>query len=37
MLKDIVLQHKAEKEKLLSKSYISREKLDFARKFLDNI
>ncbi len=35
MLKDIVLQHKVEKEKLLSKSYVLREKLDFARKFLD--
>lgn len=35
MLKDIVLQHKAEKEKLLSKSYVLREKLDFAQKFLD--
>lgn len=35
MLKNIVLQQKAEKEKLLSKSYILREKLSFAQKFLD--
>jgi len=35
MLKEIVLQHKAEKEKLLLKSYVLREKLSFAKKFLD--
>ena len=35
MIKDIVLQHKLEKEKLLSKSYILREKLDFAKKNLE--
>jgi hypothetical protein len=34
MIKDIVLQHQLEKERLLSKDYIPREKLDFAKKFL---
>ena len=34
MIKDIVLQHQLEKERLLSKDYILREKLDFAKKFL---
>lgn len=34
MIKDIILQHRAEKDKFLSKEYISREKLNFARKFL---
>lgn len=34
-MKDIVLQHKLEKTKLVSKEYVLREKLDFARKFLD--
>lgn len=36
MIKDIILQHKVEKEKLLSKSYIFREKLDFANSFIEN-
>ena len=35
MIKNIVLQHKAEKEKLLSKNYILREKLTPAKKVLD--
>jgi len=35
MLKDIVLQHKIEKEKFLSKEYILREKLVFAKKNLE--
>lgn len=35
MLKTTILQHKIEKEKFVSKSYILREKLSFARKFLD--
>jgi hypothetical protein len=35
MIKEIVLQHKKEKENLLSKKYVLREKLDFARKFLE--
>jgi len=35
MIKDIVLQHKLEKEKFLSREYISRDKLVFAKKFLD--
>lgn len=35
MIKNIILQHKLEQEKLLSKNYISREKLNFAKKFLD--
>lgn len=34
MIKDIVLQHKIEKERLLSKDYVSREKLDFGRRFV---
>lgn len=34
MLKNIVLQHKLEKEKFLSQEYVWREKLDFAQKFL---
>ncbi|MEW6619093.1 MAG: ATP-binding protein [bacterium] len=36
MTKEIVLQHKLEKERLLSKDYIEREKLDFGRKYLDS-
>lgn len=35
MIRDIVLQHKLEKEKLLAKKYIQREKLAFAKKFLE--
>lgn len=35
MIKEIILQHKKEKEDLLSKHYISREKLPFAAKFID--
>lgn len=35
MLKDIVFQHKKEKEEFLSKNYIWREKLSFAQKFLE--
>lgn len=36
MIKNTVLQHKSEKEKLLSKDYILREKLDFGKRFLDS-
>lgn len=36
MIENIVLQHKAEKEKLLSEKYIFREKLPSAQKFLDH-
>jgi len=36
MIKDIVLQHKAEKEKFLSENYIPREKMNLAGKFLDS-
>lgn len=36
MLKDTILQHKLEKEQLLSKEYILREKLGFAKKFLES-
>lgn len=35
MIQNTILQHKLEKENLLSKEYIKREKLDFAKKFLD--
>ncbi|MBZ1345221.1 MAG: ATP-binding protein [Candidatus Nealsonbacteria bacterium] len=35
MIKNIILQHKLEQEKFLSKEYITREKLNFAKKFLD--
>ena len=35
MLKNLLLQHKKEKELLLSKPYILREKLNFAKKFLE--
>jgi len=35
MIKDTILQHKLEQERLLSKEYIVREKLNFAKKFLD--
>ncbi|MBU4370004.1 ATP-binding protein [Patescibacteria group bacterium] len=35
MIKDTILQHKIEKEKILSESYILREKLDFAKNFLN--
>ncbi|MGB9706764.1 MAG: ATP-binding protein [Microgenomates group bacterium] len=34
-IKDIILQHKKEKENFLSKDYVLREKLDFAKKFLE--
>ncbi len=36
MIKDIVYQHKLEKENLISKKYIFREKLNFAKKFIDS-
>ncbi|MEW6006992.1 MAG: ATP-binding protein [bacterium] len=36
MVKDIVGQHKVEKERLLLKDYILREKLNFAKKYLDS-
>lgn len=36
MLKDTLLQHKTEKERYLSENYLPREKMDFARKFLDS-
>lgn len=35
MIQNIILQHKKEKELLISKPYISREKLNFAKKFLE--
>ena len=35
-LKNIVLQHKLEQEEILSQDYILREKLDFAKKYLDS-
>jgi len=36
MIKNIVYQHKLEKENLINKEYIPREKLDFAREFMDS-
>jgi len=36
MIKDIVLQHKAERDTFVSKGYILREKLEFGKKFLDS-
>ena len=36
MIKDIVYQHKVEKDNLISKKYIFREKLNFAKKFIDS-
>ncbi len=36
MLKEIFIQHKSERVRLLSKSYILREKLDFVKRFLDS-
>ncbi|MHB1274616.1 MAG: ATP-binding protein [Candidatus Humimicrobiaceae bacterium] len=36
MIKNIVYQHKLEKESLVSKEYIFREKLNFAKKFVDS-
>ena len=36
MIKDIILQHKLEKEYLLSKEYVYREGLDVAEKFIDS-
>ena len=35
MIKNTILQHKIEKEKILSENYILREKLDFTKQFLD--
>jgi len=35
-MKEIILQHKAEKERILSQKYVSREKLAFAKKQLEN-
>lgn len=35
MIRDIILQHKKEKEIFLSKTYVLREKLSFAKKFLE--
>jgi len=35
MIKNTILQHKIEKEKMLSENYILREKLDFAKNFLN--
>lgn len=35
MIRDIVYQHKLEREDFLSKEYVPREKVDFARKFID--
>ena len=36
MIKNIVYQHKFEKENLINKEYIFREKLNFAKKFIDS-
>lgn len=36
MIKDTVLQHKLEKERLLGKTYFLRERLDIGKKFLDS-
>ena len=36
MIKEVLLQHKKEKESLLSKVYVSREKLQMAKKFLSS-
>ncbi|MCG2687150.1 AAA family ATPase [Candidatus Parcubacteria bacterium] len=36
MIKDIVLQHKLEKEKFLAQEYVPREQLAFGRKILDS-
>jgi predicted AAA+ superfamily ATPase len=36
MIRDILLQHKAERDRLLCGNYILREKLKFAQKFLDS-
>ena len=36
MIRNIVLQHKLEQEKILSHDYILRENLDFAKKYLDS-
>jgi len=36
MIKNIVYQHKLEKEKLISKDYVFRDKLNFAQKFIDS-
>ncbi|MFQ5629590.1 MAG: ATP-binding protein [bacterium] len=35
-MKEILLQHKAEKERILSKNYVAREKLAFGKMQLDN-
>jgi len=37
MTKNTILQHKIEKEKMLSENYIFREKLDFAKSFLNSV
>lgn len=36
MIKNIVYQHKLEKEDLVSREYVFRENLDFAKKFIDS-
>jgi len=36
MIKDILLQHKSERDRFLSRKYILREKLEFAQRFLDS-
>ena len=36
MIKEVLLQHKKEKESLLSKVYVSREKLQMAKKSLSS-
>ncbi|MFH1454454.1 MAG: ATP-binding protein [Armatimonadota bacterium] len=36
MLKNVILQHKLEKEKLLANKYIKREKLSFAEKLIES-
>lgn len=36
MIKDILLQHKSERDRFLSRKYILREKLRFAQRFLDS-
>ena len=33
MIKNVILQHKLEKERLSSKTYVFREKLNFAKDF----
>jgi len=36
MIKDIILRQKEEKERLLAKPYVEREKLEFGKKWLDS-